>query len=230
MISSSCSRAKSKFIAPTHARTVRREIEDALITVVGKVGSARCGSSVNYIEKRCTHPMVDLGNVSPAIGSQLISLSRSFRLCVPLLSLLRSPAVRPSRRASLRSARRDNSYVLRMHNVPNYFTLLLLRVINARRLALDRAYAASSARDLLPRDYEIREERIPSLPLPPSLLDGRSASFFHASFGYQLSAISYQLYTEACGFPSFHPLRLPSLPPPSPSLSLHLSPSLGRRE
>lgn len=110
--------------------------------------------------------IVDLGNVSLAIGSQLISdllvlsprlpfssssLPSPLRLALsPFISLLlpRCVFIRrpfPSRPFSPRSpprlahVRRDNSYVLRMHNVPNYFTLLLLRVINARRLARARA-------------------------------------------------------------------------------------------
>jgi len=84
-----------------------------------------------------------------------------------------------------------------MHNVPNYFTLLLLRVINVRRLARERVYPVSSVRDLLPRDYESPRDLPTSFSLSPSPfldLSSRRAflgSFF-ASFGYQL----YQFYTE----------------------------------
>lgn len=74
-----------------------------------------------------------------------------------------------------------------MHNVPNYFTLLLLRVINARRLARERVYPVSSARDLLLRDYESPRDLPTSFSLPFSIsLDGRSSTSF-----LPLSVISY---------------------------------------
>lgn len=97
--------------------------------------------------------ILDLGNVSFAIGSWLISGLTVFVflflfLCLPPVSLFVSPHLTHA------LGSRDNSYVLRMHNVPNYFTLLLLRVINALRLARERVYPVSSTRDLLPRDYE----------------------------------------------------------------------------
>lgn len=87
--------------------------------------------------------IVDLENISLAIGSRLISrfaVSFSFRFLFRSLSL--------SSHITLTLGLRDNSYVLRMHNVPNYFTLLLLRVINARRLARERVHPVSCAGDL----------------------------------------------------------------------------------
>lgn len=172
--------------------------------------------------------IVDLGNVSLAIGSQLISdpssslrvshspLLRCLHLCgslfLPLsLSLLlpRCVFIRrpfPSRSFSPRSpprlahVRRDNSYVLRMHNVPNYFTLLLLRVINARRLARARAPVPGVFREIYCSEItRVRTRRRPTLGfslspcLPPSsfpLRCGRAfrgVSYFRF---FQLSAIT----------------------------------------
>jgi len=120
-----------------------------------------------------------------------------------------------------------------MHNVPNYFTLLLLRVINARRLALDRG--VFRARFTAPRLRDPRGEAgslpPPPLPLPPSslisLVDGRSAGFFHASFGYQLSAVHGA--ETARLLPAVF-LVSPSPPAPSSPLPLSFSVSLSRRE
>lgn len=60
------------------------------------------------------------------------------------------------------------------------------------RLARERMYPVSSARDLLLRDYE-RPSYSTSSPLFLDLSAGRAfLSSFYASFGYQL----YQFYTE----------------------------------
>lgn len=176
--------------------------------------------------------IVDLGNVSLAIGSQLISdllvlsprlpfsssslpsplwlaLSPFISLLLPRCVFIRRPF--PPRPFSPRSpprlahVRRDNSYVLRMHNVPNYFTLLLLRVINARGLARARAPVPGVFREIYCSEItRVRTRGRPTLcfslslsvllPLPSLFgVDGRSAVFLiFASFSYQLS----QLYTE----------------------------------
>lgn len=200
--------------------------------------SARQTREVNYIGRPCereigvrAESIVDLGNVSLAIGSQLISdllvlsprlpfsssslpsplwlaLSPFISLLLPRCVFIRRPF--PSRSFSpgspprLAHVRRDNSYVLRMHNVPNYFTLLLLRVINARRLARARAPVPGVFREIYCSEItRVRTRRRPTLcfslslcPPPSSFLfgvDGRSAVFLiFASFSYQLS----QLYTE----------------------------------
>lgn len=93
-----------------------------------------------------------------------------------------------------------------MHNVPNYFTLLLLRVINAQRLARERVYPVSSARDLLLRDYESPRNLPTSFSFSISLLDGR----FSAPF-LLLSVISYISSTRgAQPRASFLPFSFPS--------------------
>lgn len=141
--------------------------------------------------------IVDLGNVSLAIGSQLISdprplsavshspLLRCLHLCgslflpLSLSSSRRCVFIRrpfPSRSFSHRSpprlahVRRDNSYVLRMHNVPNYFTLLLLRVINARGLARARAPVPGVFREIYCTEItRVRTRRRPTLCFSLSL-------------------------------------------------------------
>lgn len=176
--------------------------------------------------------IVDLGNVSLAIGSQLISDPRPLSASPILLffaaftSVARSfslylsppPAVCiyprrpfPSRSFSLRSpprlahVRRDNSYVLRMHNVPNYFTLLLLRVINARRLARARAPVPGVFREIYCSEItRVRTRRRPTLcfslslsvflPLPSSSVRTGVPRCFLFSL---LSVISYHSCTRS---------------------------------
>lgn len=154
--------------------------------VVSEVGSY--GSSVNYIGGEVhAGSIVDLENISLAIGSRLISRFAVFLLSLSLSLFLRFlfRSLSLSRHITLTLGLRDNSYVLRMHNVPNYFTLLLLRVINARRLARERVHPVSCARDLPLRDHES-----PTDTSSLSLFLGLSARRTLLGFFFRLSAIS----------------------------------------